>query len=121
MAIGGARLGNGARPVERSTVAHTFGAVDDVRRLRRHPMHTPSRLTAADGGSATATLLIRIDCMAADLWPGFFNGWRSAPRHDASNEHHSTNSAGVRLRSPLSTLPAGVVSRRFRNVHHHGL
>ena len=29
------------------------------------------------------------------------------------------NSYFVRLRSPLSTLPAGILSRRFRNVHHH--
>src|SRR3974390_573974 len=29
-------------------------------------------------------------------------------------------SAAVRLRSPLSTVPAGILSRRFRNAHHHG-
>jgi alkylation response protein AidB-like acyl-CoA dehydrogenase len=27
--------------------------------------------------------------------------------------------AGLGLRSPLSTLPAGILSRRFRNAHHH--
>src|ERR1700719_4317041 len=26
-----------------------------------------------------------------------------------------------RLRSPLSTLPDGIMSRLFRNAHHHGL
>jgi hypothetical protein len=26
----------------------------------------------------------------------------------------------VRLRSPLSTLPDGIMSRLFRNAHHHG-
>jgi hypothetical protein len=25
----------------------------------------------------------------------------------------------VRLRSPLSTVPAGIIARRFRNAHHH--
>jgi hypothetical protein len=29
-------------------------------------------------------------------------------------------SAAVRLRSPLSTVPAEILSRRFRNAHHHG-
>src|SRR5262245_48701163 len=29
-------------------------------------------------------------------------------------------SAAVRLRSPLSTVPAGILSRRFRNARHHG-
>ena len=29
-------------------------------------------------------------------------------------------SEAVCLRSPLSTLPAGIKSRRFRNAHHHG-
>ena len=28
-------------------------------------------------------------------------------------------SAAVRLRSPLSTVPAGILPRRFRNVHQH--
>ena len=31
-----------------------------------------------------------------------------------------TPSAAVRLRSPLSTVPAGIASRRFRDAHHHG-
>ena len=26
----------------------------------------------------------------------------------------------MRLRSPLSTVPAEILSRRFRNAHHHG-
>src|SRR5258706_5955036 len=30
-------------------------------------------------------------------------------------------SSAVRLRSPLSTLPDGIMSRLFRNVHHHRL
>jgi len=30
-------------------------------------------------------------------------------------------SLAVRLRSPLSTLPDGIMSRLFRNVHHHRL
>src|SRR5262249_15834637 len=29
-------------------------------------------------------------------------------------------SAAVRLRSPRSTVPAEILSRRFRNAHHHG-
>jgi hypothetical protein len=28
-------------------------------------------------------------------------------------------STAVRLRSPLSTSPAGIRTRRFRNAHHH--
>lgn len=28
--------------------------------------------------------------------------------------------AGVRLRSPLSTMPAGIMSQRFRDAHDHG-
>ena len=30
-------------------------------------------------------------------------------------------SSAVRLRSPLPTMPAGILSRRFRNAHHHRL
>jgi len=28
--------------------------------------------------------------------------------------------AGVRLRSPLSTMPSGIMSQRFRDAHDHG-
>src|ERR1700704_1996247 len=30
-------------------------------------------------------------------------------------------SSAVHLRSPLSTVPAGILSRRFRNAHHHSI
>jgi hypothetical protein len=43
----------------------------------------------------------------------------SPPVFDIASSAFDT-SAAVRLRSPLSTVPAGISSRRFRNAHHHG-
>src|ERR1700732_3181494 len=42
----------------------------------------------------------------------------SPPGSDIASSAFDT-SAAVRLRSPLSTVPAGILSRRFRNAHHH--
>jgi hypothetical protein len=42
----------------------------------------------------------------------------SPPGFDIVQSAFDTSST-VCLRSPLSTLPAGILSRRFRNVHHH--
>jgi hypothetical protein len=76
---------------------------------------TPSRLTLRPTGGRDSTPVIRIDCVDAHLWPGFFNGWRSAPRTiPATSPLDKLCSSSVALALP--TLPAGVVSRRFRNV-----
>src|SRR5262249_22984420 len=43
----------------------------------------------------------------------------ATPRSDIAQSAFDT-SAAVRLRSPRSTVPAEILSRRFRNAHHHG-
>jgi hypothetical protein len=98
----GARLDKGARPVKRSTVAHTSAPW-----ITSSPAAARLQADAASGGgSATATLLILIDRADADLWPGFFNGWRCAPGTPTTSPTRQLSSGSLTLASLDPACPA---------------
>jgi hypothetical protein len=77
-----------------------------------------ARILAYVTGTVDQELLLRNEYLAAEnriLKAKLMGRVRFS---DAERARFDTSST-VRLRSPLSTLPAEILSRRFRNAHHH--
>jgi len=85
------------------------------------PLASPCRFSRSIRKPGRASRRLHAGCRSGSLRasPELIPEDGSPPGSDIAYSAFDA-SAAVRLRSPLSTMPAGIRSRRFRNAHHHG-
>src|SRR5216684_126063 len=92
-----------------------------ARRLAPFPLPSPARFSRSIRQPDRASRCLHAGCRSVGIRTSseLIPEDGSPPGFDIAQSAFDASEA-VCLRSPLSTLPAGIMSRRFRDAHHHG-